>query len=271
MKKIMAVCKPDWKMLRAFLLCIGAAALILAVFSVPAEEPIGQSVYTLAADSPDLARPEKTAYLTFDDGPSSVTADLLNTLKEKQVRASFFVIGTGSSLRDEERNALWKREADEGHMIGLHTWDHGDYRRIYASADAYIGQLKKLQDAVSAATGKKAVCYRFPGGSSNHFCPVSAYREITARMKKDGLEYYDWNVDAEDAIGVHTTADSVAAHVIREAKKLQTPVILMHDIPTCRGSVEAVGRIIDALREACYDFDTVDHLKKPVHQRVKGA
>ena len=267
--RLMAVCKPDKKKLCTMALLFFAGCFLLFVFSSPTVPKLEQKDYLLAADSPAFGQ-EKVAYLTFDDGPSSVTGELLDILKEKGVPATFFVVGEGNNISEEERNELWQRMVAEGHLIGLHTWVHNASPKIYASANSYLTQLSKLETAILTVTGVTPKVYRFPAGSNNAYCSVSEYKEITKEMTKKGYEYFDWNVDGQDAIGIHKTADSVANYVIKMAKMEATPVILLHDIPSCKGSVTAVSKIVDALTAAGYRFDTLDHLEQTVHQTIKG-
>ena len=90
-------------------------------------------LYAEPADIESIA-PEKTLYLTFDDGPSARTAEVLDILKENDVKATFFVTGQTS----EEAQALMRRIVDEGHTIAVHTYSH-QYKKIYASVQAYLG------------------------------------------------------------------------------------------------------------------------------------
>ena len=267
--RLMLVCKPDRKKILTLTGLFLAAGLLLLLFTSPKLPASEEAIYTLSSDS-DVFVEEKIAYLTFDDGPSSITGGLLDILKQKQVAATFFVVGEGNDISTDERDILWKRMADEGHLIGLHVWEHCDYHQIYASAESYLSSLGRLEDEIDQVTGREPRVYRFPAGSNNAYCSLDEYRAITDEMTAEGYIYVDWNVDGQDAIGINRTADAVASHVIREAKKQVTPVILLHDIPSCKGSVQAVSRIIDALWAAGYRFDTLDHLKVEVHQNIKG-
>lgn len=101
-------------------------------------------------------------YLTFDDGPSAdITPHILDTLSEKNVKATFFVIHFSNNNAE-----LVKREAESGHTVALHGYTH-TYSEVYASADACLENFRKIQEQVYETTGKKANIIRFPGGSSN--------------------------------------------------------------------------------------------------------
>ena len=73
-------------------------------------------------------------YLTFDDGPSKLTEDVLDVLKEKQVKATFFIVG--KNLETEQGKKILKRIVREGHAVGIHTYSHV-YNRIYRSVEDF--------------------------------------------------------------------------------------------------------------------------------------
>ncbi len=264
----MMVFKPNRKRIAIVTGTILSLAMLLFVFTGQDREAIDYHSWQIAQNSPVMDMP-KVAYLTFDDGPSTVTAQLLDVLKEKKVPATFFVVGVCGQLEQKDRDILWKRMVDEGHTIGLHVYEHIAYPKLYASGEAYLESLNRLEKEIVAATGAHMSVYRFPAGSNNAYCSQDEYNAIVNAMNRRGMEYYDWNVDGKDAIGVNTTAQSVINHVVREAKKLPNPVILLHDIPSCKGSVEAVGEIITQLRAAGYTFDTIEHLPDPIHQTLR--
>ena len=101
-------------------------------------------------------------YLTFDDGPSIYTNDILDILDSYNVKATFFVVGK------EETNAeeALQRIVDEGHTLGMHSYSH-KYKELYESMDSFTQDFARIRDYIYQATGVESVCYRFPGGSSN--------------------------------------------------------------------------------------------------------
>ena len=102
-------------------------------------------------------------YLTFDDGPSSNTVQILDILKENDVKATFFVIGR----EDEASKALYQRIVDEGHTLAMHSFTH-KYSTLYSSIEAFEEDFSRIQNYLYEVTGKESLFYRFPGGSSNH-------------------------------------------------------------------------------------------------------
>ena len=160
-------------------------------------------------------------YLTFDDGPSKYTKDILNYLKAYDIKATFFVVPDGS----EESNARLKAIADAGHTIGIHTATH-EYDKIYASVDAYLEDFKIAYDRVYEATGLKCNLFRFPGGSINDY-NTEIRDELIAEMTRRGFIYFDWNVDSSDAMGATWT--EMYNNVRTQTMDVNRAVILMHD------------------------------------------
>lgn len=189
----------------------------------------------------------KIIYLTFDDGPSIYTSALLDTLKKYNVKATFFVTGAGS-------DDILRREYNEGHSIGLHTFSHG-YSYIYSSTDNFFADLYKIQNRVENATGLKSYLMRFPGGSSNTvsrgYDGGSHIMSRLARQVTDaGFAYFDWNISSGDAGGA-STSSQVANNVIR-ALGSGSYVVLQHD--TKGFSVAAVETIIQYGLQNGYTF-----------------
>lgn len=177
-------------------------------------------------------------YLTFDDGPGPYTAELLDILARYNVKATFFVTGSGS---DE----MLKREYDEGHAIGLHTYTH-DYAYVYSSIDNFFADLYRIQERVKNVTGYTSFLMRFPGGSSNTVS--SRYDGGTRIMSKlarevgaRGFTYFDWNISSGDA-GSTTNSDVIYRNVIDRVYRDGKSIVLQHDIKSY--SVAAVERII---------------------------
>ena len=186
--------------------------------------------------APAVVVPEgKVIYLTFDDGPGPRTPELLDILKKYNVKATFFVVNTAYI-------GTIKRAAEEGHSIAIHTKTH-NFRKIYASEEAYYEDLYAMQDIIKAHTGQVTTLLRFPGGSSNTISRFN--RKIMTRLTKsvvdNGFQYFDWNVDSNDAGGART-ANEVFQNVINGVSKKQTSIVLQHDIKDF--SIDAVERII---------------------------
>ena len=203
-------------------------------------------------------------YLTFDDGPRSGTTDIiLNILKEKGVKATFFVTSSGP-------DDLIKREFDEGHSIGLHTASH-NYSSIYSSSDAYFDDLKIVSDRVERITGQKPSLLRFPGGSSNtiskHYS-VGIMSYLTKEVINRGYRYYDWNIDSRDAEGGRFSASQIASFVTSKLSHDKVNMVLMHDVKVT--TKDALASIIDYGLANGYSFEAITPYTDMVVQRVNN-
>lgn len=192
------------------------------------------------------------AYLTFDDGPSESTAEILDILKEKGVKATFFVIGQ----EGEEAEALYRRIVEEGHTLAMHSYSH-KYNEIYASVDAFAEDMNHLQTYLAEVTGVTPTIMRFPGGSSNHVSSLPM-TEFIRYAKEKGLTYYDWNVMSGDATGQAYTSGELIENVMKDAVRHHTAVVLMHDAATKAPTVEALAPMIDQLRENGFTLLPID-------------
>lgn len=187
---------------------------------------------------PDVVQPDgKVIYLTFDDGPSAYTEQLLAVLEKYNVKATFFIIGKNA---DPQR---LKAIVAGGHSIAIHSMTH-DFAKIYASEAAFLKDLYDTQALIYEHTGVTTTLMRFPGGTSNtasrNYCE-GIMTQLVQTVTDLGFRYFDWNVDSLDAGGAKT-ADEVYRNVIGSVEGMKTAFVLQHD--TKSYSVEAVERII---------------------------
>ena len=202
-----------------------------------------------------------TVYLTFDDGPSKYTSKLLDVLDKYNVNATFFVVNTGY-------RKTMARAAAAGHTIAIHSASH-DYKKVYASEEAYFEDLYQMQSIIQEYTGQTATLIRFPGGSAN---TVSRFNKgimtrLTQAVTEQGFEYFDWNVSSGDA-GLATTSDEVYVNVINGISKHNVSVVLQHD--SSGFSVNAVERIIQWGLKYGYTFLPLTSGSPGVHQGVNN-
>jgi len=187
--------------------------------------------------SPDVRK----VYLTFDDGPSSNTDDILDILAEYDVKATFFVVGKESEWAEE----MYMRIVSEGHTLGLHSYSHV-YEEIYASKEAYAADLLKLQDYVYTLTGVKSTYVRFPGGSSNRVSRTDM-QELIKYLDEEGMTYYDWNISSKDAEGQFSAAQ-IVDNALADIEKSDTIIILFHDAASKHSTVEALPILIEEIQ-----------------------
>ncbi len=205
-------------------------------------------------------------YLTFDDGPQSGTTDkILNVLKEEGVKATFFVTCKGP-------DSLILREYKEGHAIALHTATH-NYAQVYASVNSYYADLNQVSSRVKRITGLDSKIIRFPGGSSN---TVSRrYQQgIMSFLTKDvlsrGYHYFDWNVDADDAVGCVKSASPACVYnnVTKRLSKNRNNIVLMHDVKPY--TANALRDIIKYAKNNGYTFKKIDMSTPMVWEKVNN-
>ena len=208
----------------------------------------------------------KTVYLTFDDGPSSNTAEILDILKKYNVKATFFVTGkTGDQAKE-----LYQRIVNEGHTLGMHSYSHR-YSVIYESVDAFAADLTKLQKYLEEVTGVKPVLYRFPGGSSNKVSKTDI-QDLIAYIHEHGMEYYDWNVTCGDATGKAFSVDELVENVMKDIPLYTNSVVLMHDAGDKTDTVKALPSIISQLQEQGIALKALDETVEPIqHIKMESA
>lgn len=205
----------------------------------------------------------KKVYLTFDDGPSIYTGEILDILKANNVKATFFVVHND----DESLWQYYNRIVDEGHTIGMHSYSHV-YDTIYASREAFEEDVTMIHDFILEQTGVDSKYYRFPGGSSNSVSRVDI-QELMEYLYSRDITYFDWNSLSGDAVNAELSAstlnDTIMGYVRNNAGD---SVILMHDLRNTHATVEGLQDLIDTLKSEGYEICPIDENTTPV-QHVK--
>ena len=210
--------------------------------SLPQEEPM----------------PEKWVCLTFDDGPSKTTPEVLAALDAAGVHGTFFVVATGYN---EKYLPLLTQAAAAGHQIALHSASH-EYSDIYRSSAAYWKDIALLKQRIAPYVDAESIRYlRFPGGSTNtvsrRYGGKGLMPQLKTEVEQRGWQWVDWNVCAEDAVGGHPSADTIYRNVVRETGEQTHCVVLMHDSATTHTTAEALPDIIRWYADNGYTFLTV--------------
>ena len=177
--------------------------------------------------------------LTFDDGPSYYTEGLLDILKEHNVKATFFVLGTQVRIQSETVQRMFR----EGHQIGNHTWDHPNLTKM--SDDQIREQLRQTDNLIAQIIGESTPFLRPPYG---------AYNDNV--LAASGLPIIFWSVDPLD--WRDRDAATVAARIVDAPAGA---IILAHDIH--KSTVDAVPAIIAALKSRGIHMVTVTKLFEP--------
>ncbi len=197
----------------------------------------------------------KTVYLTFDDGPSARTVEILDILKERGIKATFFVVSNNSNLD------ILKRIAEEGHAIGVHSHTH-EYSEIYDSVEAFLDDFNTCYNKIYEVTSVKPQIFRFPGGSINAY-NMGIYQDIISEMLRRGFIFYDWNISTQD-----TAKKADKGKVIESVEKgfynQDSIIVLAHDSHNKSHTVEALPEIISFFEEKGYSFDKLDNSIEPI-------
>lgn len=217
----------------------------------------------LTALLPSIDGTGKVIYLTFDDGPSEYTGELLDVLAKYNVKATFFVVNS-------KYNNLLSRIVHEGHAIGIHSYTH-DYKTIYSSTDAFYDDLYAERSVIFDYTGINPTISRFPGGSSNavskQYC-TGIMSSLVLSIQENGFQYFDWNVSSGDAAAKPITTEAVINNIVDGVSSHQNSIVLQHD--TKKFSVDAVETIIVWGLENGFTFSTLSNDSFVTHHSVNN-
>lgn len=231
------------------ILCMLVIVLSITVFMVWASASIRSGVYVRAFCRVKTDR--KVVYLTFDDGPHPPeTERVLDVLRERGARATFFLIGSKVSGNE----AVLRRMLEEGHALGLHTYSHAGTFPLL-SFDKMLADVNEGKRAVESVAGKKISLFRPPFGVTN---PT-----ISKVVRTLGLHTVGWDVRSFDTMFCKSSEHSCkqSGHdwyvpVVERIMKQVRPgsVILLHD--RLDGASELLSLLLDNLAASGYDFTT---------------
>jgi len=195
-------------------------------------------------DAPDVRNApaedqvKKKIALTFDDGPHKIyTEQLLDGLAERNVKATFFLLGSNIEGKEE----IIKRMADEGHLIGNHTYFPVDITKL--SQEEACEEIQKTSEQITEITGQPVEYVRPPFGNWD--------KELECDVMMIPIF---WSVDTLD--WTTGNADEIVRKVVTNVE--ENDIILMHD--SYKSTVQAALRIIDLLEAEGYEFVTADEL-----------
>ena len=193
------------------------------------------------AQNPEDIEGTRYVYLTFDDGPSTNTDEILDILEQHNVKATFFVCGKPNAKYTD----LYKRIVNDGHTLGMHSYSH-KYSELYSSLDSFKEDTDKLRIFLYETTGVWSSFYRFPGGSSNTVSKVDMH-ELIDYLESSDVTFFDWNVSAgDDKAGANK--DTIYANIVNNVPRFKHCVVLMHDAADKKSTVEALPEIIEAIQ-----------------------
>lgn len=200
---------------------------------------------------------QKKVYLTFNDGPSEQTKEVLDILKKKKVKASFFVIGR----EDEFSKKMYQRIVKEGHTLGMHSYSH-IYKEIYGSSKKFQRDFQRISDLLFDVTGVRAAYYRFPGGSTS--TGQLSVEECRSFLEQQGVTYVDWNVVAANGTSDDVSRSEMVRSVMDGVSMYHTSVVLLYDSADKKMTARSLAAMIDSLRAGGYELLPIDANTTPV-------
>lgn len=206
---------------------------------------------------------KKTAYLTFDDGPSTtVTPKILNTLKIYNAHATFFLLGQVIEQNPNSKN-LVKRIFEEGNSIGNHTYSHNLkllYPNNVLNISQFMSEVDKTSNILKGILGQafSTRVIRMPGGYMSRVYykdpNLQSFKNVLAQRNMVSI---DWNAYDFDAEGKRKNADELLEHVKSTVANKNKVVILMHDTYGKEETAKALPMIIEYLKSTGYEFKTL--------------
>lgn len=200
----------------------------------------------------------KRVYLTFDDGPGTQTAKILDILKKEKVKATFFVTGK----EDEYAKKMYRRIVKEGHTLGMHSYSH-IYSDIYSSKKEFTRDLKSIYNLLKKTTGEPPKYYRFPGGSSYTETDVPI-DDLIPVLEKMGIVYLDWNVISPDTVHASVSKTEMIDGILEGVAAYDTSIVLLYDVADRPMTVKALPEIIKQLKKQNYELLPVDEATAPI-------
>jgi peptidoglycan/xylan/chitin deacetylase (PgdA/CDA1 family) len=202
----------------------------------------------------DYQTPEEpTVYLTFDDGPSKLTGNVLDILKEENIKGTFFMVGEQAQSYPD----LVKRVVKEGHAIGNHSYNHV-YKELYEDYDGFWKQIKQNEEILFKLSGSYPRLLRAPGGTSTNFDAFYFYY-----LEQAGYIVMDWNVDCGDSARRNVPASEIIQNV-KKAPLRHEMNVLIHDGSGHYSSVQALKEIIRYFKNNGYTFAPLTSEVKPM-------
>ncbi|MFD0696903.1 polysaccharide deacetylase family protein [Paenibacillus sp. GCM10027628] len=243
------------------------AYLWLSTVPVKAEESEGisaqegQEIYQMlksgkrtgAQQERSYKTPEQpTVYLTFDDGPSKLTPQVLDILEKEDVKATFFALGEEAKAHPD----MVKRIVKDGHTLGNHSYDHV-YKELYSDFQNFWDQIQSTEEIFAGVAGVRPELVRAPGGTYTNFDAYYYYL-----LEKAGYTVVDWNVDSGDSKRAHVPVNEII-QTVKSAPLEHEMTILFHDGSGHESSVEALPEVIHYYKKLGYAFAPLTTDVKP--------
>ena len=194
---------------------------------------------------------EKVAYLTFDDGPSNNTREILEILKQYNIKATFFVLGSQVEIFPETTNQIY----NEGHYIANHGYSH-KYSNIYQSPEQVLNEFNQCNQIVANTINVpeyNSHLFRFPGGSvGGKYAELKS--QAIALLDQNDILHIDWNSLTGDSEKANPTEEYLMNNLQKTTEGKNSLVVLMHDAQAKHITVETLPKVIEYLIQQGYTF-----------------
>lgn len=201
----------------------------------------------------------KTIYLTFDDGPTKVSNDILDILQKENVKATFFVIGE----QIKNNKDILMRMNEEGHSIGLHSFTH-KRENLYISKKSFISEMKRTQKEIKDVLNIETNILRFPFGCNNITYKIND--EMVELLHKENFKIYDWTQDSGDGANHNLAPNKIVKNSISKSNSI---ILLLHCSNTHKNTATALPYIIKYYKENGYTFKAIDEQTKEQFRIIK--
>ena len=190
----------------------------------------------------------KVIYLTFDDGPSDVVNNkILDTLKNENVKATFFIVGYKINGNEQTLKRMYR----EKHSIGLHTYTH-KYKKIYANDNTFIEEMDKTAEEVKKVIGFSPTIIRFPSGSKKHL-----NRNLLEKLHAKNYKISDWNLSLSDGLDFNTPTDKLFREATHKCVNPNRIFLLAHCDQPNKKTCEILPKIIKYYKDLGYEFKAI--------------
>ncbi|AYE33499.1 polysaccharide deacetylase family protein [Clostridium septicum] len=217
---------------------------------------------TIHNENDNTESEEKIVYLTFDDGPGGkTTLKILDTLKEENVPATFFIIG--EQIQGQENTIL--RMKNEGHSIGLHSFSH-EKAKLYRGNEGFLKEMLEDQESLYKVTGEKYHILRFPFGCNNNTYKLN--QSMIDLLHENNLRVYDWNTDSGDGANPNSSPETIIKKACSN-KNQNKVILLMHCSYMHKNSAKALPNIIKYYKSEGYKFKAIDENTPELYKIMK--
>lgn len=202
--------------------------------------------------------PDKVVYLTFNNGPSKNTQEIISILDKNKVKGTFFFLGENMEINQE----IVKEASKSGHIIGLHSYSNS-YKNLYKTENGLINEFNQAKSLYKDITGEDTNIIRIPYGSNTYL----SKKDITP-IVENGYKFWDWNVDSNDTNSKGKNKEGIIKSVKRAIdSNTKEMVLLMHEK---NNTVEALDDVIKLLKSEGYTIKVAtEHIDSFNHWGIK--